>query len=695
MPESAHNAIQPFRQILAHLPDGVMTVDQDFRITYVNPAFCRMLGYGETDLLGTVIHDHLQDLNVFESCRRELADTGICQDQETTFKHQDGHLLHLSKNVQTLTDDQGHTQIVVSLRDVSQVHRLNQELADTTEKLEHTNQNLSRMVQQRTDHLYEQMALLTGYKNALDLAGMVSKCSPNKTILEVNSALCNRSGYSADELIGQACTFLWSEEAQEQLPNILEKISQDQPWKGLVSMRAKNGASFYLESNIVPILSDNGTLCEIVNISYDVSPLIETTQSLSHRLNYDPLTQLPNRHRLMADCQACQQPTQLVLLNIDNFNEINSIYGHALADELLQSLSQFLQHHLEGYQLTLYKLPIDEFALLVYETWDTQTLADFTQSLLEQISTAEFMIRQQSVRLSLSAGIATSDVTEEAKDRIIAADMALKIAKHQRKPYAIYDPTLNIKQRYENNIVWIKRLISAIEEDRLHPFYQPVVKASNLEVDYYECLVRITDTNGDVYSPFHFLEMAKKLKLYPQLTQRMIEKSMQRFADESCCFSINLSIEDIADPVTNEWIRQKVRQCPFSSRIIFEIVESEGIQNYDVVNRFIQEVKQHGVKIAIDDFGAGYSNFVNIVRLDIDYIKIDGSIIRNIHQDRPSQVITETIIDFASKLGIETVAEFVGDQAVYDHVKRLGLDYLQGYHFGEPKANLRPTSLLR
>jgi EAL domain-containing protein (putative c-di-GMP-specific phosphodiesterase class I) len=184
------------------------------------------------------------------------------------------------------------------------------------------------------------------------------------------------------------------------------------------------------------------------------------------------------------------------------------------------------------------------------------------------------------------------------------------------------------------------------------------------------------------------LDVSKKLKLYPQLTRRVIKKAFERFANETTNFSINLSIEDIADPVMSDWILQQVQNCDFAPRVIFEIVESEGIQNYDVVNQFIKEVKQYGVKIAIDDFGAGYSNFIYIMRLDIDFIKIDGSIIRNIYQDRPSQVITETIVDFARKLGIQTVAEFVSDEAVYSYVKDLGLDSLQGYMFGEPKPDL-------
>jgi EAL domain-containing protein (putative c-di-GMP-specific phosphodiesterase class I) len=134
------------------------------------------------------------------------------------------------------------------------------------------------------------------------------------------------------------------------------------------------------------------------------------------------------------------------------------------------------------------------------------------------------------------------------------------------------------------------------------------------------------------------------------------------------------------------YLVNKIKNYPHADRIIFEILESEGIENYETINQFITEVKKYGVKIAIDDFGAGYSNFVYITKLDIDYIKIDGSIIRNIHQDTTSQIITRTIIDFASQLGIQSVAEFVCDENVYTYLKQLPITHFQGYYFGEPKA---------
>ena len=275
-----------------------------------------------------------------------------------------------------------------------------------------------------------------------------------------------------------------------------------------------------------------------------------------------------------------------------------------------------------------------------------------------------------------------------AQEVLTNADMALKTAKKQRKALLSYDPALNIKQGYEQNIHWVRRLHNALEHQRLVPYFQPIVEAKTRKIERYECLIRMVEEDGRVISPYYFLDIAKRLKLYPQLTRLMIEQSFKAFEHQPYTFSINLSIEDIVDTKSSQWILHKVRECSFASRIIFEIVESEGIQNYDAVNEFIQEVKRYGVKIAIDDFGAGYSNFAYMMRLDIDYIKIDGSIIRDICTNHSSQVITQTIVEFAQKLNIQTVAEFVADEAIYTYLSNLPINSMQGYLFGQPRATL-------
>ncbi len=677
-------------QILEYFPDGVFTLDPQLLISYVNPAFCQMLGFSSEELIGKSISEYLGDLTILDSCHAEVTAHGFCRDQETIFKRKDGSIIHISKNVQMLQDEQGYAGLIVSIRDLTQVHELNKKLAESAKLLARYNDNLSALVLRRTQSLNEQMAFLGDYKKAIDASSMVSKCDLNHTIIEVNQALCQRSGYDAAEIIGKKCSLLWADDSVGLLPEITSRIHRGLSWKGIIKLISKSGKPFYLESTIVPISDETGRLREFVKISNDVTPLIETTEALTERLLYDTLTRLPNRVKLLSDTEKADGKTRIVLFNIDSFNELNTFYGHFLADRLLKTIAHHLQQLIADIPFaSVYKLPVDEFAVVIADNWSDERLESFVQSTLDKVSAHNFIIDHQQINVTLTAGIASSDrVGENPRDVLVATDMALKMAKKQHKSFVFYDPKLKIKQGYEKNLQWVKRLRTALEEDRLVPFFQPIVNAHTLEIDRYECLVRIVEPDGEVINPFFFLDVAKKLKLYHQLTMTMIEKSFKKFADSPYSFAINLSIEDIVDAKVSAWILQKVRDCAFADRVIFEIVESEGIQNYDEVNRFIKEVKRFGVKIAIDDFGAGYSNFVYIMRLDIDFIKIDGSIIRDIHQSRSSQVITETIIDFARKLNIQTVAEFVADENVYNYLKALPLDSLQGYLFGEPKADL-------
>jgi EAL domain-containing protein (putative c-di-GMP-specific phosphodiesterase class I) len=172
----------------------------------------------------------------------------------------------------------------------------------------------------------------------------------------------------------------------------------------------------------------------------------------------------------------------------------------------------------------------------------------------------------------------------------------------------------------------------------------------------------------------------------------VFDETFAAFANQPAYqFSINISFEDIADDEIAAYIKEKICAFPDPERIILEITESEQIENQEKINKFIHEVKTVGVKIAIDDFGSGYSNFDHILTLSADYIKIDGTLIKNITESEESRIITEAIIAFSKKLGAKTVVEFVHNEAVYEMVRQMGADFAQGYFLGEPNPYLRKT----
>ena len=275
---------------------------------------------------------------------------------------------------------------------------------------------------------------------------------------------------------------------------------------------------------------------------------------------------------------------------------------------------------------------------------------------------------------------------EEREDEmsLASANMALKLAKHQKKQYLIYERSLKIREEYEHNIVWAKKLKRAMTENRIVPYFQPIVNNYTGEIEKFECLVRLIDENGYAKLPLEFLDISKKLKIYHHITQIIIEKSFETWRDSKYELSINLSYEDIVNKEVTEFIKRKLIQYNNAQRVSFEILESESIENYEQVFEFIKEVKERGCKISIDDFGAGYSNFRHLLRLNIDAIKIDGSLIKDIHQDPTALIVTQGIVNFAKELNLRTIAEFVHSREVLDKVMEIGIDYSQGYYIGHP-----------
>ena len=260
----------------------------------------------------------------------------------------------------------------------------------------------------------------------------------------------------------------------------------------------------------------------------------------------------------------------------------------------------------------------------------------------------------------------------------------------------MYDDTLEIAKEYENNIKWTFMLKEAISEDRIVPFYQPIINNKTKQIEKYECLCRMIGKNKDVISPFYFLEIAKKTRLYPFITRRIVTKAFDMFKSLPYQFSINLSVVDILNDETRRFLKSIISNNPDTAkRAIFEILESEGLDNFELIKTFIDEVKAYGVKIAVDDFGSGYSNFDHVISLDVDFIKIDGSMIKNIDKSRESQIITRTIVNFSKELNIKTVSEFVHSLAVFEKVLELGVDYSQGFFFGEPFPEVQKSFIVR
>jgi len=426
------------------------------------------------------------------------------------------------------------------------------------------------------------------------------------------------------------------------------------------------------------------------NYSHDLEiDVNKKTEELEHRYYHHALTQLPNRNRLIEDIKLMGD-VHIALFNLDKFQEFNDYFGEELGNIAIKEMANFLMESTPE-SCALYHVNGDEFALINGQTRIKEEFIEGIRQLQKSLNSKQFEYGEEVYILMASVGIASSSINQLA-----CADIALKEAKKSHTGLSIYQVSMEMEKTYEDNLLCSKKLINAIKTDNITPYYQVIVslKDSSLPVRY-EGLARMVEDDGTVTPPYQFLNIAKRLRLYPEVTKTMFYKVLQTIENEQVSISINLSVEDMNNSVIVKMIINALGSFEFNRLITFEILETEALDNYGDVQLFIDSVRSYGAKVAIDDFGSGYSNFAHILNMNVDYIKIDASLISNVDTDKNSRLMVETIVKLAEQLGIETVAEFVSTEEIYNTVKELGVDWGQGYWLGKPvsleemKANRR------
>ncbi|MDP1783929.1 MAG: GGDEF domain-containing protein [Sulfuricurvum sp.] len=401
-------------------------------------------------------------------------------------------------------------------------------------------------------------------------------------------------------------------------------------------------------------------------------------------LTTDHLTGLPNRALLLESLHQLEDP-RLLLININRFRDINTVYGFDAGDFILHSCADCLSHLIEGEAGTLFKLHSDTFAILLKKVHAVTSAEELINNLSHHLAEHSFFYNGIDIWITIAAGYSDS-----AEQTIENAEIALKRAKEQKIPFQPFSMSMRLNKEHEENIAWYKIIKDAIKDGRMVPYFQAITNNQTGEVSKYEALVRIIMPDGTIISPFKFLDIAKKTGLYPQLTKAMVHKTIATFQDLPYTVSLNLSTEDITNADMVSFLRDTIVQSSIGKKIVFEILESEGISNYDLVSEFINEFKQLGCQFAIDDFGSGFSNFEHLIKLQVDFLKIDGSLIKNLPHDKNAQVIVKNIQNFAAEMGIATIAEFVSSHEIYEIVNAMGITYSQGYYFSEPAKEVLP-----
>lgn len=479
--------------------------------------------------------------------------------------------------------------------------------------------------------------------------------------------------------------------ADSQLFSIpVANLSKDQNVKMILESKYEESSKVAKEQSLLilglVILTVLLMLPVAIHLSRSPDRLMEKLNNQAHQ---DELTSLPNKTSLEEEMEERDEQV-LILLRIDNMRAINNVYGYELANKLICAMADKLEQLAQPLNFKVYKLPSNVFALRCFDCHEPEALGKLMQYLHNTVEEANFMVDENEFKLSITLGSSDPNAPTPLFNKIIDAEKAMRTAVDLKLDFSISNSSQETDQKHKDNVQMLELIRIALDNHWVTPFFQPIHNNQTEEIDKYEVLMRIQDDNGIIYPPSTFLEIAKASKYYHRMTREIVVQAVDFFKDKPYEFSINISFDDIMHDDFFPFLLEEVEKYHVCPRLVVEIVESEGLGDYTQVYDFIQKIKQMGCKVAIDDFGTGYSNFEHLLKLHhmIDYVKIDGSIIKDIHLNEINYGIVKNIKLFCDELKLETIAEFVAEEEIQNKVQGLGISYSQGFYFGQPHNEL-------
>ena len=533
--------------------------------------------------------------------------------------------------------------------------------------------NVLWRVVQKSKYLFEakeNLHFLEVYKKAANLGSIVTKTDTKGIITYANEAFCKISGYTKDELIGKNHNIVRHPDNPKSIfEDIWNTISKEKKvWKGIVRNMSKDSKSYYVDSIIMPIMDHHGEIKEYISLRHDITDIMNPQKQLK-----DAIKDFEN--------------PILIYMKLDRFEMIEEFYDSDTLDKIQEKAIQHLEKRFsEVYEFdTMYALDNGEYALLIdYDKYfkDEETFIKKIKELQECIKDDVISLENVDYDISIIISLVYKN------DKILeSAKLGLKELLKTKRDFIVANYFAQTAQkRVQKNMKTISMIKNALRDGNIISYFQPIVDNKTKEIVKYESLVRLIDEDREVISPFFFLDTAKKSNYYAQITDNVLKHSFSVLKIYGVSVSINLSALDIEQRTTRENILNLLEEhSQYASNIVFELLEDEGVKEFEVIKQFIADVKKYGVKIAIDDFGAGYSNYERLLDYQPDILKIDGCLIRNIQTSSYSLSVVKSIVTFAKEQGIQTIAEFIENEEIFNIVKELGVDFSQGYYFNKPE----------
>lgn len=517
---------------------------------------------------------------------------------------------------------------------------------------------------------------------------------------------------AAERIFGYTCEEALGKHAAGLVIPVSARMHVDKIWQALLTQEGglqstnqnitKDGQEIMCEWYNTPLIDDAGHVVGVSSLVQDITERTRAENKLSYQASHDVLTGLTNRREFEVQLRACLESAKehnyehaLLYLDLDQFKVVNDTCGHVAGDELLKQLSSVMSSHLRAAD-TFARLGGDEFGVLLVKCPEknARIVADM---LRQTVKDFRFIWQERIFELSVSIGIASITAeSENEADLLSAADVACYTAKEKGRNrihiYVTHDEEL-VKRHGEMHRV--SDINSALKEDRLSLYVQEILplSAARKNVSHFEVLVRMTAEDGTLLLPGAFLPAAERYNLMPGIDQWVIDRAFKYLSlglpvekwTEQSSLMINLSGHSLNAPDFLGYVQNKLDEYQIQpDRICFEITETVAVANLSSTIKLINVLKGKGCEFALDDFGSGVSSFSYLKNLPVDYLKIDGEFVKDMTEDSVDYAMVETINKIGHLMGNRTIAEYAESEQILNSLKKIGVDYAQGYAIGHP-----------
>ncbi|MDJ0806296.1 MAG: EAL domain-containing protein [Gammaproteobacteria bacterium] len=668
-----------FHALASVSPVATLYTDPEGLCLFVNARFSSMTGsdaeaaFGKHWTYWIYPEDRPDVMAAWLTCR----DTGTDFEAEFRLAAEQEPLWVIGRTSAQLDEDGQIAGYAATLTDIAEIKRSNQALAQAKQMLE------------------------TTFASIQDAVLVVD--TQTARILQSNPSVESILGYRCTEIEGIPLAELFSDAAEYRryAQRMHEALNEYAVFRTDVRMQGKGASQLLAEHTVTPLNRDQQPSA-VVTVIRDVTVPRALTEKLAYQSTHDTLTGLLNRfefeHRMaFALEQANREGTASVVcyLDLDRFKLINDTCGHAAGDRVLREISGILSASIRQMD-TLARLGGDEFAVLM-EKCTLQQAHRVAVALLRAVEHYRFTWEGQLFSLSVSMGlVAVDQYSGDISDVLKAADSACYAAKEGgRNRIHVFREDDEKLLRHHTEAHWGMLIEQALEGKGFELFYQPIVSLAGADGVglHFECLLRMLDESGGLVRPGSFLLAAEHFHLSSRIDRWVVGKTLDRLRGDAAGLrrvtlcSINLSGQSLGDERFLEFVLECFTQSGVSpDKICFEITETAAISNIEQAQHFISQLKQIGCYFALDDFGTGVSSFAYLKNLPVDYLKIDGSFIKDILQDPLDQAMVKSINEIGHVLGKLTIAEYVENEAILQRLIEIGVDYAQGFHTGRPAA---------